>query len=142
MLAGHVARDQAGPSVILSFLIAAGASFLAGLCYAEFGARVPKSGSAYVYSYCTVGEFIAFIIGWNLLLEYSIGSASVAKGISLYIDSIANDSLKSFFAENFPIRIQGFGAYFDLFSFFVPLLLGGELHISFDVVIILTLLLY
>ncbi|XP_059476677.1 high affinity cationic amino acid transporter 1 [Neocloeon triangulifer] len=125
VLAGAVARDTAGPAVTLSFLVAAIASAFAALCYAEFAARVPKAGSAYVYSYVSVGEFVAFVIGWNLILEYVIGTASVARGMSSYIDALTNYTMRDAFISISPKwEIDFLSKYPDFFSFFVIMLLA------------------
>ncbi|XP_074093520.1 cationic amino acid transporter 3-like [Cotesia typhae] len=117
VLTGYLAKEVAGPAVCLSFLIAAFASSLAGLCYAEFAARVPKAGSAYIYSYVTVGEIIAFIIGWTLVLEYVIIAASVARSLSIYIDSFTDDAMKKFIQSTMPIKISFLSDYPDFFAF-------------------------
>src|SRR6478736_3077354 len=71
------AANNAGPSVTIAFILAAVGCALAGLCYAEFASMIPIAGSAYTYSYATMGEFIAWIIGWDLVLEYAVGAATV-----------------------------------------------------------------
>ncbi|XP_063228229.1 uncharacterized protein LOC134534106 isoform X2 [Bacillus rossius redtenbacheri] len=130
VLAGGVARSAAGPAVVLSFLLAAVASVFAGLCYAEFGSRVPRAGSAYVYSYVSIGEFVAFVIGWNLILEYVIGSASVVRGLSMYLDSMMNDTMKHAFQSFAPINVSILSPYFDFFAFATSLLLAVVLAVG------------
>jgi APA family basic amino acid/polyamine antiporter len=76
--AGHVIRQGAGPALIFSFLLLGGVCALAALCYAELAAMIPQAGSAYAYSYATLGEIVAWIIGWDLILEYAVGNVAVA----------------------------------------------------------------
>ena len=91
MLTGHAAAANAGPAVALSFLLGAVACAFAGLCYAEMSSAVPISGSAYTYAYATLGELVAWIIGWDLILEYAVGATTVAIGWSGYVVSLARD---------------------------------------------------
>jgi basic amino acid/polyamine antiporter, APA family len=87
VLTGTVAAQNAGPAVVLSFVLAGVASVFAALCYAEFASLVPMAGSAYTYGYATLGEFIAWIIGWDLVLEYALGAVTVSIGWSGYVVS-------------------------------------------------------
>jgi len=91
VLTGHAAAANAGPAVTLSFLFGAVACAFAGLCYAEMSSTVPISGSAYTYAYATLGELVAWIIGWDLILEYAVGAIAVAIGWSGYVVSFAKD---------------------------------------------------
>jgi len=87
-ITGMAAANYAGPSIIISFIIAALGCAFAGLCYAEFASMIPVAGSAYTYSYATMGEFVAWIIGWDLVLEYAVGAATVASSWSGYLGEL------------------------------------------------------
>ena len=91
VLTGQAAAAHAGPAIVISMVVAGVASALAGLCYSEFASTVPISGSAYTYGYATLGEFVAWVIGWDLILEYALGAATVAVGWSGYLTSILHD---------------------------------------------------
>src|SRR3712207_3985875 len=91
VLTGIVARDQAGPAVAISFVIAGVVCGLAALCYAEFASTVPVAGSAYTFSYATMGELVAWIIGWDLVLELALGAATVSVGWSGYLNQLLGD---------------------------------------------------
>ena len=91
VLTGTVAAQNAGPAVILSFVLAGTASIFAALCYSEFASLVPMAGSAYTYGYATLGEFFAWVIGWDLVLEYALGAVTVAIGWSGYVVSFLGD---------------------------------------------------
>jgi APA family basic amino acid/polyamine antiporter len=110
-LTGRAAKEVAGPSIVLSFALAALCCAMAALCYAEFASTVPVSGSAYTFSYASLGEIIAWVIGWDLLLEMLLGSAVVAQGWSSYL---------GVFVEQLGFQIPesiGYGSSFDLMAF-------------------------
>jgi APA family basic amino acid/polyamine antiporter len=119
---GMSGRPGAGPAIALSFLLVAIVCALAGLCYAELASMIPIAGSAYTYSYATLGEIIAWIIGWDLILEYAVSNMAVAVGFSAYVDSL----LQSFgirLPREFmgPIFVSGHrtGAYFNVPGFLI-----------------------
>lgn len=99
VITGHAAAQYAGPAVTLSFMLAGLTCAFAGLCYAEFASLIPVAGSAYTYAYATLGEFFAWVIGWDLILEYSLGATTVAIGWSGYIVNFLRTDLGVDFPE-------------------------------------------
>jgi APA family basic amino acid/polyamine antiporter len=123
---GTAGRPGAGPGIALSYLLVAIACALAGLCYAELASMIPIAGSAYTYSYATLGEIVAWIIGWDLILEYAVSNMAVAVGFSAYIDSL----LRGFGIElprklMEPIFVGGKynGGYFNVPGFLIVMIL-------------------
>src|SRR3954465_15715461 len=109
VLTGQAAAPYAGPAVVISFVISGVGCVFAGLCYAEFAAMIPIAGSAYTYSYATLGEFFAWIIGWDLMLEYLFGAATVAVGWSGYFSAFLGElgfSLPPAYASA-PLTVEG-----------------------------------
>jgi APA family basic amino acid/polyamine antiporter len=132
VLTGMVAHDKAGPALIISFAIAGIACIFAALCYAEFASMVPVAGSAYTYAYATLGELFAWIIGWDLVLEYAVGASTVAHGWSAHFQ----DLLKSVGMHIPPLfssapfdfnpdqgRFTTTGTYFDLMAIVITLII-------------------
>lgn len=115
-LTGIEARNHAGPAVVLSFLIAGAVALLAALCYAELASAVPTAGSSYTYAYTTIGEIFAWIIAWDLILEFALGAAVVARGWSGYIAGVF-DLPQAWFGEDNSIVNVG--------AIFITLLLGA-----------------
>ncbi len=91
VLTGHAAAANAGPAVVISFIFSGIACAFAGLCYAEFASMIPIAGSAYTYAYATLGQFLAWIIGWDLMLEYALGATTVSIGWSGYLVSFLDN---------------------------------------------------
>ncbi len=116
-LTGRAAKEVAGPSIVLSFVLAALCCGLAALCYAEFASSVPVSGSAYTFSYASLGEVIAWIIGWDLLLELLLGASVVAQGWSSYFGVFMGH-----LGVDIPESV-GYGSHFDLMAFILAAVL-------------------
>ena len=97
---GQIARDTAGPAIVISLIIAAIPAILSSTCYAEFSARVSRTGSSYVYTYIALGEIWAFIVGWNVILENILAIALLGNEFSKFMNSISGDRMYSFMKEN------------------------------------------
>jgi basic amino acid/polyamine antiporter, APA family len=125
VLTGTAASQNAGPALVFSMIISAVGCAFAGLCYAEFAAMVPVAGSAYTYAYATAGQIFAWIIGWDLILEYALSTATVAVGWSGYFVSLMHDA-----GVDVPPALAGPPGPFNLPAFVIVLLVAGLLVIG------------
>jgi basic amino acid/polyamine antiporter, APA family len=125
VLTGTAASQNAGPALVFSMILSAVGCAFAGLCYAEFAAMVPVAGSAYTYAYATVGEIFAWIIGWDLILEYALSTATVAVGWSGYFVSLMHDV-----GVDVPASLTGPPGPFNLPAFAIVLVVGALLVIG------------
>ncbi|KAF6777081.1 hypothetical protein AHF37_03697 [Paragonimus kellicotti] len=127
VLTGTVIRDKAGPSTFLSYFVAGFTAFLNALCYAELGSRIPKAGSAYTYTYVASGEFLAFVVGWSMILEYVLSVASVARGWSGTVDAMVNHAISNGTMASigrFPADAEFLGDYPDFLGAGLIIVLG------------------
>lgn len=99
---------------------------MSGLCYTEFSARVTKASSAYIYTYVCIGEFVAFFVGWNMILEYIIAAAAVCRTISLYMNALFNNYIMDTLSGFASIDSDLFGSYYDFMASGLVLLFGGK----------------
>ncbi len=126
VLTGQAAATEAGPAIALSFVLAGIVCALAALCYTEFAAMVPAAGSAYTYSYATMGQLVAFIIGWDLVLEFTIGASAVAVGFAGYLNSLL-DQLFGFTLPESLSAPPGDGGTVNVLAVAIVLLVGSLL---------------
>jgi basic amino acid/polyamine antiporter, APA family len=133
VITGQAAAQFAGPAIVLSFVLAGIACALAGLCYAEFASVIPIAGSAYTYSYATLGEFVAWIIGWDLILEYAFGAATVAVGWSGHLRAFLRDigfNLPSMPSSDFTLFGRAVHLNYDYIGFLIILVITTILVIG------------
>ena len=115
---GQIARDTAGPAIVISLVVAAIPAILSSLCYAEFSARVSKTGSSYVYTYIALGEIWAFAIGWNLILENVLASALIGNEFSKFMNSISGDRIYKLMTKHVAHwSVRGFRPFPDVIAF-------------------------
>src|SRR5919109_4160348 len=139
VLTGTAAANQAGPAIMMSYLAAGLACAFAALCYAEFASMVPVAGSAYTYAYATLGEIVAWMIGWDLILEYAVGSLTVAIGWSGYMQRLLAGfgvEVPATFGAPPPVGIINFPAVIIVLLIMILLVIGVRESARFNAVMV------